>query len=77
MTPKAKRLTAKEIIRILLKHNFEEVSQTGSTIKFFNIKTRKTVQTFSLRKGITSRYIKGNRKTIGILFNYEDAGTST
>ncbi|MCX7069364.1 MAG: type II toxin-antitoxin system HicA family toxin [Methylococcales bacterium] len=43
MTPKAKRLTAKEIIRILLKHDFEEVSQTGSPIKFFNIKTRKTV----------------------------------
>jgi len=34
MTPKAKRLTAKEIIRILLKHDFEEVSQTGSAINF-------------------------------------------
>jgi predicted RNA binding protein YcfA (HicA-like mRNA interferase family) len=34
MTPKAKRLTAKEIIRILLKHGFEEVSQTGSPINF-------------------------------------------
>jgi len=34
MTPKEKRLTAKEIIRILLKHDFEEVSQTGSHILF-------------------------------------------
>ena len=43
MTPKAKRLTAKEVIKVLLKHGFEEVSQTGSHIKFFNIKTRRIV----------------------------------
>jgi predicted RNA binding protein YcfA (HicA-like mRNA interferase family) len=43
MTPKAKRLTAKEIIKILLKYGFEEVSQAGSHIKFFNSETRKMV----------------------------------
>ncbi|MEI6744806.1 MAG: type II toxin-antitoxin system HicA family toxin [Methylococcaceae bacterium] len=43
MSPKARRLTGKEVIKILLQHDFQEVSQTGSHIKFFNLLTRKTV----------------------------------
>ena len=43
MSPKAKRLSAKEVIKILLKQGFEEVSQTGSHIKFFNPLTKRTV----------------------------------
>jgi predicted RNA binding protein YcfA (HicA-like mRNA interferase family) len=43
MSPKAKRLTAKEIIKILLQQGFEEISQTGSHIKFFNSITKRTV----------------------------------
>jgi predicted RNA binding protein YcfA (HicA-like mRNA interferase family) len=42
MSPKAKRLTAKEVIKILLAHGFLEISQTGSHIKFFNPNTKKT-----------------------------------
>jgi predicted RNA binding protein YcfA (HicA-like mRNA interferase family) len=43
MSPKAKRLSAKEVIKILLKQGFEEVCQTGSHIKFFNPLTKRTV----------------------------------
>jgi predicted RNA binding protein YcfA (HicA-like mRNA interferase family) len=43
MSPKAKRLTAKDVIKILLAHDFLEVSQSGSHIKFFNPISRKTV----------------------------------
>ncbi len=43
MSPKAKRLTAKEIIKTLLQNDFKEVSQTGSHIKFFSPVTKRTV----------------------------------
>lgn len=43
MSPKAKRLSAKEVIKILQAHNFREISQTGSHIKFFNPITKRTV----------------------------------
>lgn len=43
MSPKSKRLTAKEVIKILRQNGFDEVSQTGSHIKFFNMESRKTV----------------------------------
>ncbi len=42
MSPRAKRLTAKEIIKILLQLGFQEISQTGSHIKFFNLNTKRT-----------------------------------
>lgn len=42
MSPKAKRLTAKEVIKILLQEGFQEISQTGSHIKFFNLSTKRT-----------------------------------
>lgn len=42
MSPKSKRLTAKEVIKILLAQGFLEISQTGSHVKFFNPSTKKT-----------------------------------
>ncbi len=41
MTPKTPRLTAKEILTILGKNGFIQVSQSGSHLKLFNPVTRR------------------------------------
>ena len=70
MTPKAKRLTAKEIIKILLKQGFEEVYQTGSHIKFFNFETRKTaIVPFHQGKELPIGTLKAIEKQSGLDLN--------
>jgi len=43
MSPKSRRFTVKEVIKILRQNGFEDISQTGSHIKFFNMESRKPV----------------------------------
>ena len=40
---KTPRLNYLEVLRVLKKHGFEEVSQVGSHLKLFNKKTKRTV----------------------------------
>jgi predicted RNA binding protein YcfA (HicA-like mRNA interferase family) len=42
MSSKSPRLTAKQVIKQLKDHGFVEVKQTGSHLKLFNPKTRRT-----------------------------------
>lgn len=41
MSPRLPRWTAKQLIRFLKKHGFEEMGQTGSHLHLVNHKTRK------------------------------------
>jgi predicted RNA binding protein YcfA (HicA-like mRNA interferase family) len=53
-----KRLTANEVIKVLLRHGFEKVSQKGSHQKWKNLKTGYQV---------TVPYHKGKQLPIGTL----------
>ena len=55
-------MTSKEMIRLLRKNGFEEVSQNGSHIKMRNEETRKTViipyHSKELKKGMEQAILK-------------------
>lgn len=69
MPPRAIRLTAKEVIKILLQQGFQEISQTGSHIKFFNLATKKTVIVpFHQGKDLPIGTLKAIEKQSGLTF---------
>lgn len=58
MSPKQRRLTSDEVIKVLQKHQFEKISQKGSHQKWKNYNTGKQV---------IVPYHKGNQLPIGTL----------
>lgn len=70
MTPRALRLTAKQIIKILKKAGFVEASQVGSHVKLFNPTTRRiAIVPFHVGKIIPIGTMKSIEKQSGIIFS--------
>lgn len=69
MSPRTPRLTAKQVIKQLKNSGFIEIGQTGSHLKLFNQKTRRTaIVPIHSKKIIPLGTLKAIEKQSGITF---------